>query len=78
MINYLSSMKSLILIILLLMIFYDFSLHLLRLILGLDAARKFKYYWPGFLIGKEKAYNLFWSIYWGFAFLLLFAYLLFF
>jgi len=69
-------MKKVLLYILLIMIFYDLSLHILRLILGLNRARKLRYYWPTFLVGKERRYNLFWTSYWGIAFLLLSLYLL--
>ncbi len=58
---------DIILYILLIMIFYDFSLHLSRLFLGLEKARKIKYYWPCFLVGHEKRYNIFWTLYWGIA-----------
>lgn len=58
------------------MIFYDFSCHLLRLILELEKARKLKYYWPTFLVGKEKRYNIFWTVYWGLALILLLTYIL--
>ncbi len=54
-----------ILYILAVMIFYDFSLHLLRLVLGIERARRIKYYWPTFLIGNERLYNIFWTAYWG-------------
>jgi hypothetical protein len=60
----------LILVILCVMTFYDFMLHLLRLILGLDRARKL-WFWPKFLIGNQRKYELIWTLYWGFAFLLI-------
>lgn len=65
-----------ILYILAVMIFYDFSCHYLRLTLGLERARKLKYYWPTFLVGKEKRYNIFWTTYWGIVFILLLIYIL--
>ena len=58
------------------MIFYDFSLHLLRLIMGLEKARKIKYYWPTFLIGKTKRYEIFWAVYWGIALVLVIVYIM--
>lgn len=69
-------MKEIILYLLLIMIFYDFSLHLLRLTLGLDKARKIKYYWPTFLIKRRKGYDVFWTTYWLIAFILLIIYFL--
>ncbi|MFH0832761.1 MAG: hypothetical protein V1900_03525 [Candidatus Aenigmatarchaeota archaeon] len=58
------------------MIFYDFSLHLLRFVLGLKRAQKIKYYWPTFLIGKRRRYEIFWTIYWFAALALVLVYLL--
>lgn len=65
---------------LLAMIFYDFSLHLLELIMGRKRARKLKPYHPVRLFvakGKfnRKKYTVFWTIYWGIALLLLLIYL---
>ena len=70
-------MKQILLYILIIMIFYDFSLHLLRLVLGLEKARKIKYYWPNFLTGKKnrKRYEIFWTIYWLIALILTIIYL---
>jgi len=73
-------MKEIILYVLLLMILYDFSLHLLELIIGSECARKIKYYWPKFETkGKfdRKKYTKFWICYWGAALILLVVYLLF-
>lgn len=56
-------MNDIVLYVLLVMIFYDFSLHVLRYILGLSKARKIKYYWPTFLVGKKRRYEIFWSVY---------------
>ncbi len=67
---------TVILYILTAMIFYDFSLHFLRLILGLEQARKLKFYWPIFLIGNQKRYEIFWTIYWGTAFILTISYII--
>jgi len=61
--------------ILAIMIFYDFSNHLLELIFGREKARKlFKLYWPTFK--DRKRYTYFWTTYWGIAFLLTMIYLL--
>lgn len=61
--------------ILAIMIFYDFSNHLLELIFGREKARKlFKPYWPTFK--DRKRYTYFWTTYWGIAFLLTMIYLL--
>ncbi len=59
------------------MIFYDFSLHALRLALGLERARKIKCWWPNFLTGKKnrRRYEIFWDVYWGIAFVLIVIYI---
>ena len=67
---------EIILYILIIMIFYDFSLHLLEFVLGIERARKIKYYWPSFLIGKRRRYTVFWTTYWGTAFILVLFYML--
>lgn len=67
-------MKEIILYILFAVIFYDFSLHLLRLMLGLKRARKIRYYWPTFLVENKKGYEIFWTIYWGIALVLIVIY----
>ena len=67
---------DIILYVLLIMVFYDFSLHLLEFVLGRNRARKIKYYWPRFLIGKRKTYTKFWTIYWGIAFFLILIYII--
>ncbi len=74
-------MKELILYILLIMIFYDFSLHLLELFLGLDKVKKLKPYWPSWLFIRNKKfdrklYTIFWILYWLLALILLLSYIL--
>lgn len=65
--------SDLILYILGILIFYDFSLHLMELIAGKEQARKIKYYWLEF--PNRKRYTLFWTIYWGIALLLILIYI---
>lgn len=70
--------KGILLYVALIMVFYDFSLHLLELIFGLKNAEKIKIYWPKFEInGKfsRKFYTSFWTLYWGIAILLIIIYL---
>ena len=62
-----------------LMIFYDFSLHALELFLGRGRASQIKYYWPTFETNGQfdrQKYTVFWTAYWGMAFILAIAYLL--
>ena len=58
-------LKITISIILLLQIFYDFSLHLIEL-LGIQ--KFFPYYFPYF--PNRLFYSIFWTSYWGVAFIL--------
>jgi hypothetical protein len=68
------------------MIFYDFSLHVYDLLHAfkktkakhpLGAYLIFDYFSKGNEEKKAKVYQVFWTIYWGLAFILLLAYLLF-
>ncbi len=64
---------TILLYILLLMTFYDFSLHFIELLVRKEGGRRLKYYWPTFKIKGEfnqKFRNIFWTIYWGTAFLI--------
>lgn len=73
-------MKEILLYIVLIMILYDFSLHLLELIFGLEKVRKLKPYWPEWIFTikgefHRRLYAIFWTIYWAIAFILLLMYL---
>lgn len=60
------------------MVFYDFSLHLIELCFGQDSAKKFRHYWPTFSINgrfDRKKYTLFWTAYWGLALIFILAYI---
>ena len=61
------------------MIFYDFSLHLLELILGTGRARKLPYSPYRMLLTKgdfdRKKYTIFWTGYWGIALILILIYI---
>lgn len=57
------------------MIAYDFSLHLMETVIGnKEKVRKKWYYWPPLKIfgdfENRKIYNYFWTIYWGIVFIL--------
>ncbi|MBI2632412.1 hypothetical protein HYW75_05390 [Candidatus Pacearchaeota archaeon] len=68
-----------ILYLLIIMVFYDLSLHIIELLVGLKKAKKFRPYYPNFEIkGKWNFiyYTAFWIIYWGIAFILLIIYLI--
>lgn len=59
------------------MIFYDLSLHLLELLLK-KRALKIRYYWPKFLTNRRfdrRKYTMFWTAYWGLAFVLILLYI---
>ena len=62
--------------VLLVMIFYDFSLHFIELMgwqMFFVARRNiFSYYWP--VPNNRKNYTIFWTAYWGIAFVLLLIY----
>lgn len=62
------------------MIFYDLYLHVIETIIGnWRKAKKKVYYWPPSKIFKfdgDGFYNIFWTVYWGIAFILILIYLL--
>ena len=69
--------NTIILSILVLMIFYDFSLHLIE-VLGWEKflyprRNIFSYYWP--VASNRQHYNIGWTVYWGVAFLLMLVYI---
>jgi hypothetical protein len=70
--------SEILLYVLLAMIFYDFSLHLIELLFGRERGRKLRYYWPRYRVKGEfsrRYYTAFWTLYWGVALSLLVAYL---
>lgn len=70
---------ALIPIVLGIMILYDFHLHVIETISGSwEKAWNRKYYWPPSKIANKKEssmfYNIFWTSYWGLAFILVLIY----
>ncbi len=61
-------------LILTIMIFYDFYLHLIEIFYGSQEKAMHKwYYWPPaklFRNTSQNFYNIFWAVYWGIAFVL--------
>lgn len=70
--------NSIILGILVIMIFYDFTLHLIETLelekFFYPRRNIFSYYWP--VAKSRQVYNIGWTIYWGTAFLLIIIYVL--
>ena len=70
---------DIILYILAVMIFYDFSLHLIETIYGgKKKALKLNFYWSPskiFRNNNREFYNYFWTAYWGLVFILIVIYI---
>ena len=67
-------MINILIYILAVMVFYDFYLHLIELIFGYKEAKKLRFYWSPakiFRTDKRRFYDIFWTSFWGLAFIFL-------